>query len=251
MQSDTAKTPGIFSTAGNYWNDHRLKKGVLAATAKLFKALWEFARDSTPERLRAKFGDAADYDWDYRVNTTSGAVGWRDRLLGQFLNEYQPTGPTFFLEMIEDFQRCTNADLSQFTFMDLGSGKGRALLMASNYPFRRILGVEILPSLNEIAEDNIARYKSDSQQCFDLESICADATTFRVPEGPLIVYLFNPFPESGLRRALATLQRDLASHSGEVYVLYHNPVLEHVLEGERFLNLIARTPQYSLYAAGR
>jgi len=125
------------------------------------------------------------------------------------------------------------------------------LLMASNYPFRRIIGVELLPSLNEIARDNIARYQSDSQQCFLLEAVCADATTFRMPEGPLILYLFNPFPESGLRRTLATLQRDLASRSGEVYLLYHNSVLEHVLEGETFLNLIARNSQYSLYAAGR
>ena len=55
---------------------------------------------STPERLRQRYGDA-DYDWDYRVNTTSGAVGWRDRLLGMFHSEYQPTEPVAFHEMLD------------------------------------------------------------------------------------------------------------------------------------------------------
>ena len=63
-----------------------------AATRRLAGVLWEFARDSTPDRLRQRFGDA-EYDWDYRVNTTSGAVGWRDRLLGMFHSAYQPTEP--------------------------------------------------------------------------------------------------------------------------------------------------------------
>ena len=49
----------------------------------LLRVLAEFVRDSTPERLRQRYGDA-DYDWDHRVNTTSAAVGWRDRLLGVF-----------------------------------------------------------------------------------------------------------------------------------------------------------------------
>ena len=233
------------ASAWNFWNEHRAERGFLPATRNLFGALWEFARDSTPERLRARFGDA-EYDWDHRVNTTSGAVGWRDRLLGEFHSAYQPTDQGFFSEMMDGLQRHT--DLEDLTFIDLGSGKGRVLLMASDYPFRKIIGVELLPSLNRIAQENIDKYKSEKQRCFALESICADATNFPLPEGPVVLYLFNPFPESGLRRTLANLKNDLDGNPRLAYLLYHNPVLEHVLESQPFLKKIARASQYSLYA---
>ena len=248
MSSVDQKRPRILSTIGEFWIEERREKGVGAATGKLFGALWEFARDSTPDRLRARFGDA-DYDWDHRVNTTSGAVGWRDRLIGQFLTAYQPTGEAFFSEMMDALQQQTNSSLQEFTFLDLGSGKGRALLMASHYPFRRILGVELLPSLNQIAQENITQYKSESQRCFAIESICADATSFAIPEGPLVLYLFNPFPEFALRRSLGNLQRHLSSKPRPFYLLYHNPVFEHILESQPFLRKLALTYQYSLYTA--
>ena len=95
-----------------------------------------------------------EYDWEHRVNTTSGTVGWRERLLGVFHSPYQPTDAGLFQEMMAILP----IDFREFTFVDLGSGKGRTLLMASEYPFRRIVGVEILPELHRAAEENIANY---------------------------------------------------------------------------------------------
>jgi SAM-dependent methyltransferase len=201
--------------------------------------------------LRQRFGDA-DYDWDYHVNTTSGAVGWRDRLLGQFHSAYQPTEPAAFHEMLNTLQQSPAPyqavlNFRDFTFIDLGSGKGRTLLMASDYPFRRIVGVELLPSLHEIARQNFGQYKSDTQKCFALESICADATAFPLPDDPLIIYLFNPFPETGMRQVFANLAQSMREHPRPVYVLYHNPLLEHVLTESGFLRKLGGTHQYSLF----
>jgi SAM-dependent methyltransferase len=212
----------------------------------------EFLRDSTPQRLRQRFGDA-DYDWDFRVNTTSGAVRWRDRLIGMFHSEYQPTDPAAFHEMLDGLRQRADSrahfDFRDFTFVDLGSGKGRTLLMASDYPFRRIIGVELLPSLHQIAEENVSRYKSDSQKCFDLESICADASAFPLPDGPLVLYLFNPFPESGMRRVIANVDQSLRAHPRAVYILYHNPLLEHVLGESTMLRKVGGAQQYSLFSS--
>ena len=137
--------------------------------------------------------------------------------------------------------------LGLFTFVDLGSGKGRTLLMASEYPFRRILGVEILPELHEIARENLSRYKSESQKCFALEAICGDAADFPFPAEPLVLYLFNPLPEPGLRTVIDRLDQSLRGHPREVYVLYHNPLLERVLSASALLAKIGGTPQYSVY----
>lgn len=234
------------SAVHNYWRDRVFTAGLFAATREVLALFWEFLRDSTPARQRQRYGDA-DYDWDYRVNTTSGAVGWRDRLLGTFHSAYQPTDPAFFREMLETIQQHTSISFQDFTFIDLGSGKGRALLMASDYPFRRIVGVELLPSLDKIAKQNLSLFRSDSQKCFNLESICADATTFRFPEGALVIYLFNPFPEAGLRRALENLRQSLEKSPRAAYVLYHNPQLEHVLLEQAYFKKITGTHQYSIF----
>ena len=42
-----------------------------------------------------------------------------------------------------------------FTFVDLGSGKGRVLLLAALRPFRRVIGVEISASLHTRAQANV------------------------------------------------------------------------------------------------
>ncbi len=190
--------PEIFSAARRYWSDCVGRSGVIRGSWDFLATLWEFLRDSTPSSLRSRFGDA-DYDWDYRVNTTSGAVGWRDRLLGVFNSPYQPTERELFHEMMDALAQLARINFNDFTFIDLGSGKGRTLLMASDYPFRRIVGVELLPSLNQIAQQNLAQYHSASQKCFAMESICADATTFTLPEGPSCNLPVQPVP--GIRAA--------------------------------------------------
>src|SRR5208337_5093547 len=188
-------------SAWRRWNEVATREGRVTATLQLVTGLTHFVRDSTPERRRQRYGDA-EYDWDHRVNTTSAAVGWRDRLLGAFHSTYQPTDPAGFREMLTALAAHTKLNFREFTFLDLGSGKGRTLLMASDYPFRRIIGVELLPTLHHIAQQNLRHYRNDSQQCFSIESLRADATTFPFPDEPLVVYLFNPLGEPALRRVV-------------------------------------------------
>lgn len=250
MASSETADISIWKAAWRKWVDDAAQDGSVTATRGLFSALWEFARNSTPERLRTRFGDA-DYDWDHRVNTTSGAVGWRDRLLGAFHSPYQPTEPALFHEMLDALARQPGFRFEDFTFLDLGSGKGRTLLMASDYPFRRIVGVELLPSLYRIAQQNLRDYKSELQRCFALESVCADATEYEIPDEPLVIYLFNPFPEAGLQRVVAKLEESVQVRPRDMYVLYHNPLLELVLMNCNALRKVDGTHQYSLFAGRR
>ena len=243
---DRNPQPRILSAAIQYWKDEAARTNRLAATRSFLVRLWDFARNSTPARLRQRYGDA-DYDWDHRVNTTSAAVGARDRLLGAFYSSYQPTDRALFREMLDTIQQQANLNFAEFTFLDLGSGKGRTLLMASDYPFRRIIGVELLPALNQIAKENLHAYRSESQKCFSLQSICADAARFRLPEGPLVVYLFNPFPEPGLHQFTQNLEQSLREHPRPIYVLYHNALLEHVLLQCSAVRKIHCTHQYSVF----
>jgi SAM-dependent methyltransferase len=245
----TAPHISVSRSAWRWWKDLAAREGRVVATRQLLRALAEFARDSTPERRRQRYGDA-EFDWDHRVNTTSAAVGWRDRVLGVFHSPYQPTEAILFHEMIAAVSAQAGFDFCAFTFIDLGSGKGRTLLMASDYPFRRIVGVELLPALNDAALDNLTKYQSEAQKCFAIESICRDATDFTFPAEPILLFLFNPFTESGLRRVISNLERSLREHPREIYVLYHNPLLEHVMAESGAVKKICGTHQYAVYATG-
>src|SRR5271166_3265808 len=144
VDQSTSPRISIVRSAWKWWSDVAEREGWVAATSQLLNEMAEFVRESLPERRRLRYGDA-EYDWEHRVNTTSAAVGWRDRLLGAFHSPYQPTEATLFHEMIAAMSGQPRFDFRDFTFVDLGSGKGRTLLMAADYPFRRIVGVELLP----------------------------------------------------------------------------------------------------------
>jgi SAM-dependent methyltransferase len=217
---------------------------MLPMLRNLAGKLGEFVRDSTPARRRERYGDI-DYDWNNRVDTTSATVGWKDRLHGLFHSPYQATEPALFREMV----RSLRVDFSQATFIDIGSGKGRTLLMASDFPFRRLLGVELLPGLHRIAKNNILRYKGNSQKCAVIETVCEDATQFAFPSGAMVLYLFNPLPETGLIRVISNLERSLEQSRRPVHVLYHNPLLEGVLADSKCFKKISGTHQYSVYAS--
>jgi len=237
-----------------WWREQSRAKGLRAATSLLLRELWDFIRDSTPERSRSRYGDM-DYDWQLHVNTTSGGVRWRERLLGVFHSAYQPTDEAAFRDMMAALP----IDFPQFTFIDVGSGKGRVLLMASNYPFHKIIGVELMPELHHFALENIALYHASqtipepnyvarlSQLQDRIESICLDARQFPFPETPLVLYLFNPLPESSLRQLVRNLEHSYSQSPRPIWIVYYNPVLEHVLIESSSLHKVRENPGYSIF----
>ncbi len=102
-----------------------------------------------------------------------------------------------------------------FTFIDLGAGKGRVLLVASRFPFKRLIGVEFARELVETARRNIERFGCRA------EVVHADAADYRFPSENLVVYLYNPFGPEVLRPVLSYLRE--ISTGREVYLVYLNP----------------------------
>jgi hypothetical protein len=235
----------LLGSLRGWWKQNAARHGGGAALRNFCKELWGFLRESTPEQRRRRYGDI-EYDWEHRVDTTSATLAWRAQLLGVFHSPYQATEPALFQEMMAALR----VDFADFLFIDLGSGKGRTLLMASEYPFRKIIGVELLPELNQIAQENIRKYSSGDQKCQVLESICGDACEFQFPAEPIVLYLFNPVSESGLGRVIGNLERSLMASPRKVVVLYHNPEHEEILTRSAALRRTGGTHQYAIYEAG-
>src|SRR6516162_4495505 len=202
-------------------------------------------RDLAPAPRRSRYGDA-DYDFDHRVDTTWATISLRTRFRELSSGgQYQPSEPELFHRILTALPTSPNG----FTFIDLGSGKGRTLLMASDYPFSRIVGVELLDEFETIARRNIDRYRGEQQECFVLESQQGDAREFSFPDVPIVLYLFNPFPEHVLREVLCNLRDSLRSLPRPVFVIYHNLVHERIFIESEWLEAEYRTPQFAIYRA--
>ena len=135
-------------------------------------------------------------------------------------------------------------DVARSTFVDLGSGMGRALMEAARFPFRQIVGVEISPALHAIASDNLARFERTELACRDIRLVRADAAQFTFPRGDLVVYLYNPFGGEILTRVIRRLATRAA---GRVAVLYHTPVERDAIEAHAGFELAAEAGFGAIY----
>lgn len=240
-----ANSPTLTVTGWAWWRGLIQREGLLHGTGTALRALVQLGLDYLPSRKRLRYGDI-DYDFEYGVNTTWAAPTLAVRLRETFTRGvYQPSEPGLFKQILDELK----INHERFTFIDLGSGKGRTLLMASDYPFHRIIGAEIIPELHEIALGNLQRYQSDQQKCFGLEAWLGDARDFTFPEESMVIYLFNPFPSDTLLVVLQKLGKTLAASPRETYVIYHNLVHEGVFHAMPFLQEIKWTEQYAIYRA--
>jgi SAM-dependent methyltransferase len=139
----------------------------------------------------------------------------------------------------------------EFEFVDYGSGKGRALLLASDYPFRRIAGIEFSPELHQTALRNMVRYRSPRQLCFGIRSICADAATFDLPEVPCVPFFYDPFGERLMSAVLDRIGDSLARCPRELFIVYCQPRLRELMSQRRFLGLAVEGEHFAIFKAAR
>ncbi len=219
---------------------HRGAWGTVKTFAEQFGL---FVRDSFPDRRRSRFGDI-DYDCDFSVDTTWARLPLSVRLRELFTERlYQPTDPTEFHDVLSQVP----ADFSDFVFIDLGSGKGRALLLASEYPFREIVGIEVQPELNRIAQENIIRFPSGGRFCRRISSLCMDARDFQFPDEPILLYLFNPFPDYVLKTVMTNFETSLRARPRPVFIIYNTPMEVGVLEALGYLEEIHTRENFRVY----
>ncbi|HUK40250.1 MAG TPA: class I SAM-dependent methyltransferase [Candidatus Acidoferrales bacterium] len=121
---------------------------------------------------------------------------------------------------VEKMLGSLDIDHREFTFVDIGSGKGRVLMMASLYPYRRIVGVELSEKLHKVAERNIGLFHPAEQKCARIELICGDATRFAFPDDNLVLYFFDPFDAAVMEKVVSNLANSLRTHDRQVFVIY-------------------------------
>jgi hypothetical protein len=212
----------------------------LWACRKLLACLKEFGATETIGLLRKNLADLVrrylNWRFDRKFQVDTAGVIQLENLTSESANKqfgvcYEPT-PIRTLKWM--FSTLPN-DVSDWTFVDFGSGKGRTILYASNYNFRRIMGVEFTSELHATAEMNISTYKSRKQKCFDIRSICLDAVQFSIPDGNCMLYFFRPFREEVMERVIDNIEQSYRRNPRKLMVFYYHPEPGSIIERQRFL----------------
>ncbi len=186
------------------------------------------------------------FDLEFGVRT-SGLVAGRHLVSGhrhdRHVTAYYAIAPSVFRGVIVRWRRCRAfAPIDAYTFVDLGAGMGRAMLLASAYPFRSIVGVELHPALARIGRKNLARWRAAGRSSVPLRLYCRDVADFPLPAGPCLAFLFNPFAAPVLRRLLRAWSDSLAGRPGKLDILYVNNEQDGVLAREPGFTRLFRGP---------
>jgi 16S rRNA G966 N2-methylase RsmD len=157
---------------------------------------------------------------------------------GKFAHDYEGASIPLIHKIARRLE--TETDLRRFTFIDLGSGKGRVLLIASQYPFKSVMGVEFSETLHKIAQANIEKFVNLGLAKTRPISVNMDAAAFHFsPLGDKIVFCNNPFTASLALKVLENLQLSLEqSRRDEGILVYLTPVSDEVSERLRTFKII-------------
>lgn len=215
-------------------------RGVSGTIHLALLRIFNFKR--TPEYILSRTLDLQRYDREHNIET-AGLIETAQLKLESASKEhgtrYGGATPWVFRDTLDRIP----IDHKQYTFIDIGSGKGAALFFASDYPFKAILGVEYAPELHEAALRNIASFRSTTQRCTDLRVLCEDGGNYQYPEAPSVLFFNTPFGLPVWKLAAKNLE--LASRAKKKrYLIFMNygwiPETAEFVERLAFLNLIYR-----------
>lgn len=133
-------------------------------------------------------------------------------------NEY---GPTSYSALYTILSRCSVRP-GEDVFLDVGCGKGRALIVAGYYPFRRIIGIDLSTELDSVAQENLHRLRK-KLRCTNISTFICDATLYDVPHDITIIY-FN------------------YSFDGDIFIRFLSKVRQSLVQCPRRLRLICNIP---------
>jgi hypothetical protein len=232
------------------------ERGIVASFLRSFLLPGHLFREYRSARSLRPNENVSEFDRLHGVDTTGRFDGWTylsdlDIPSPNWIegNDYAAIEPLRFEKVLAGL----DIRFEDFTFIDFGSGKGRALLLASEFPFKRILGLEFSPELHRIAEENIRRYRSPKQECQNIQSVNVDFTNFVMPPEPSFLFFFNPCRGRVLSEVVAGVGRSLMAHARPLYIAYvaTTPEQEQIFASSGFLDKISANEEFrfSLYRA--
>ncbi|WP_420236069.1 class I SAM-dependent methyltransferase [Telmatobacter bradus] len=173
------------------------------------------------------------FDLQHGVRT-SGLVAGRNLKSGHTNDRhntaYYGVAPSVFHDLVARWRSIKPlVPINEYTFIDVGAGMGRAMMLASELPFRAVIGVEMHPTLAGITRRNLPLWRKHQNALAPLRTHCCDALEYSLPPGPCVLFLFNPFGASMLRKLAQAWEKESADRAFPLDLLYVNHEHELVL----------------------
>jgi SAM-dependent methyltransferase len=172
-------------------------------------------------KIAVNFIADLSFDWKYGTDT----MRWvpRESLETQSDNQshsapYRATKVRPFLRLLEKLRLPRDS-----AFVDIGAGKGRVLLIASQYGFRKVVGIEFCGQLCALARKNLELFARKSKVLSPIEIIEADATTYEFQPEHRVFFMYNPFDSFVLTRVLDNIHSSLETNPRRIWLIYNTP----------------------------
>lgn len=120
--------------------------------------------------------------------------------------------------------------------IDFGCGKGRAIFVAEQCGFKKLIGVDIAKELIDFANENKKLYKPKDLTS-KIDFIFEDATKYVIPDDSSVFYFFNPFGEPVLQQVITNIKESVQKHPREILCIYLNPKYKAVFEQNGFVKI--------------
>lgn len=206
----------------------------MSARSRLAHAVWRGLRGIV--RLLELLGDRW-FDLRFGTDTAKWAeledlgIDISHRRNGR---RYQPTmaGPFAKLMRLLDLP-------NDSVFVDLGSGKGKVLLMASQCPFKRVMGIEYSSQLCEIASRNVSLYCGKLGRDLPIEIVQTDATDYAIKDDENVFFMHDPFRGETLKQVIASIAASFERQPRKIWLIYANPVCSDIVESQGVFEKVA------------
>ncbi len=141
-----------------------------------------------------------------------------------FANFYQPVRYRPFNNLFSDLDI-----VPEGRFIDIGSGKGKALVLAAEFGFKKIIGIELFEELNVVARENIKIFQDKNPQYRDVEFevLDQDACTYEYTADDQIIFMNDPFSDEVMKPFMDQLIPVLKESKHKAYIIYKNNGKKH------------------------
>jgi SAM-dependent methyltransferase len=215
-------------TSGTHTRSGRTLRALGLGTS--YHAMREFllrTRDSIYELRGAAFDAWHGVETDGKVPVTDLDI---PNHLKTHAVRYQPTKIAVFNQAMRGLP---DRDLEKFAFVDFGCGKGRCLLLSTQFPFSKIVGIEVSGSLSDVARDNAGRFRS-GEFSDKIEVQQAAAAEARLPRCPSVYFFYNPFDRKVMAETLDNILSVLEETGNEAFIVYVNPMHDSLMPESGF-----------------
>lgn len=216
---------GLLGRAGRAWTMFRVH-GPRQFAATL--ATWIRGRFGSRSAEQASYLNnkaATDVAFDAAAGVRTGGVQHLYDLTinsenARFGTNHVASDPTEFNRAMARI----DLDLADATFIDFGSGRGRALMMAAMLPFKKVIGIEFAEELHRDSVENIRSSTHDLGRRERILPVLGDATQLELPDGPLVLYLYNPFDAPIIAAVARNALASWRAHPRPMRVVYINAI---------------------------